>query len=101
MQDKNRIPEIDQTIEHAEKFMFGSHAVKGFHTLGHTTGHMVYHFEDQNIAFVDDTLFAMGCGRLFEGRPEQMLNSLDIIMSWSDETMLYCAHEYTQSIASI
>ena len=99
MQDKDRIPGIDQTIEHAEEFMFGSFAVKGFHTPGHTTGHMVYHFEDQNIAFVGDTIFAMGCGRLFEGTPEQMLNSLDIIMSWPGETMLYCAHEYTQSNA--
>jgi len=79
--------------------MFGSFAVKGLHTPGHTTGHMVYHFEDQNIAFVGDTIFAMGCGRLFEGTPEQMLNSLDIIMSWPGETMLYCAHEYTQSNA--
>jgi hydroxyacylglutathione hydrolase len=99
MQDKDRIPGIDQTIEHAEEFMFGSFAVKGLHTPGHTTGHMVYHFEDQNIAFVGDTIFAMGCGRLFEGTPEQMLNSLDIIMSWPGETMLYCAHEYTQSNA--
>lgn len=99
MQDKDRIPGIDQTIEHAEEFMFGSFTVKGFHTPGHTTGHMVYHFEDQNIAFVGDTIFAMGCGRLFEGTPEQMLNSLDIIMSWPGETMLYCAHEYTQSNA--
>jgi len=99
MQDKDRIPGIDQTIEHAEEFIFGSFAVKGLHTPGHTTGHMVYHFEDQNIAFVGDTIFAMGCGRLFEGTPEQMLNSLDIIMSWPGETMLYCAHEYTQSNA--
>jgi hydroxyacylglutathione hydrolase len=99
MQDKDRIPGIDQTIEHAEEFMFWSFAVKGLHTPGHTTGHMVYHFEDQNIAFVGDTIFAMGCGRLFEGTPEQMLNSLDIIMSWPGETMLYCAHEYTQSNA--
>ncbi len=99
MQDKDRIPGIDRTIEHAEEFEFGSFRVKGFHTPGHTTGHMVYHFEDQNIAFVGDTIFAMGCGRLFEGTPEQMLNSLDIIMSWPGETMLYCAHEYTQSNA--
>lgn len=97
--DKERIPGIDQTIEHAEEFMFGSFVVKGFHTPGHTTGHMVYHFESQNVAFVGDTIFAMGCGRLFEGTPEQMLNSLDIIMSWPGETMLYCAHEYTQSNA--
>ena len=66
---------------------------------GHTTGHMVYHFESEKIAFVGDTIFAMGCGRLFEGTPQQMLESLDLIMSWPDETMLYCAHEYTQANA--
>ena len=99
MQDKNRIPGIDQTIEHAEEFMFGSFVVKGFHTPGHTTGHMVYHFESQNVAFVGDTIFVMGCGRLFEGTPQQMLDSLDLIMSWPDETLLYCAHEYTQTNA--
>ena len=99
MQDKDRIPGIDQTIEHAEEFMFGSFVVKGFHTPGHTTGHMVYHFESQNVAFVGDTIFVMGCGRLFEGTPQQMLESLDLIMSWPDETLLYCAHEYTQTNA--
>ena len=97
--DKDRIPGIDITIEHGEKFNFGSFDVQAFHTPGHTTGHMVYHFESQNIAFVGDTIFAMGCGRLFEGTPEQMLKSLDLIMSWPDETLLYCAHEYTQTNA--
>ena len=60
---------------------------------------MVYHFESQNVAFVGDTIFVMGCGRLFEGTPQQMLESLDLIMSWPDETLLYCAHEYTQTNA--
>ena len=73
--------------------------IRDSHTPGHTTGHMVYHFKSQNIAFVGDTIFVMGCGRLFEGTPEQMLKSLDLIMSWPDETLLYCAHEYTQSNA--
>ena len=57
---------------------------------------MVYHFESEKIAFVGDTIFVMGCGRLFEGTPQQMIESLDLIMSWPDETLLYCAHEYTQ-----
>ena len=99
LQDKDRIPGIDLTIEHGQKFKFGSFEVKGFHTPGHTTGHMVYYFESEKIAFVGDTIFAMGCGRLFEGTPQQMLESLDLIMSWPDETMLYCAHEYTQTNA--
>ena len=99
LQDKDRIPGIDLAIEHAQEFKFGSFEVKGFHTPGHTTGHMVYHFESEKIAFVGDTIFAMGCGRLFEGTPQQMLESLDLIMSWPDETMLYCAHEYTQTNA--
>ena len=60
---------------------------------------MVYHFESEKIAFVGDTIFVMGCGRLFEGTPQQMVESLDLIMSWPDETMLYCAHEYTQANA--
>ena len=99
LQDKDRIPGIDLAIEHAQEFKFGSFEVKGFHTPGHTTGHMVYYFESEKIAFVGDTIFAMGCGRLFEGTPQQMLESLDLIMSWPDETMLYCAHEYTQTNA--
>ena len=60
---------------------------------------MVYHFESEKIAFVGDTIFVMGCGRLFEGTPQQMIESLDLIMSWPDETTLYCAHEYTQTNA--
>ena len=99
LQDKDRIPGIDLAIEHGQEFKFGSFEVKGFHTPGHTTGHMVYYFESEKIAFVGDTIFAMGCGRLFEGTPQQMLESLDLIMSWPDETMLYCAHEYTQTNA--
>ena len=99
LQDKDRIPGIDLAIEHGQEFKFGSSKVKGFHTPGHTTGHMVYYFESEKIAFVGDTIFAMGCGRLFEGTPQQMLESLDLIMSWPDETMLYCAHEYTQANA--
>ena len=97
--DQSRIPGIDQTIAHEEEFQFGEHKVKAFHTPGHTLGHMVYHFEEQSLAFVGDTLFAMGCGRLFEGTPSQMWTSLNIIKGWPDETKLYCAHEYTQANA--
>ena len=60
---------------------------------------MVYDFEEQSLAFVGDTLFAMGCGRLFEGTPEQMWSSLNIIKGWPEKTQLFCAHEYTQANA--
>ena len=98
--DQSRIPGIDQCIQHEEVFQFGEHKIKAFHTPGHTLGHMVYHFEDQSLAFVGDTLFVMGCGRLFEGTPEQMWSSLSIIKQWPGNTKLYCAHEYTQTNAN-
>ena len=64
---------------------------------GHTLGHVAYYFPDQNRIFVGDTLFALGCGRLFEGTPEMMWESLNKIMQLPDETIVYCAHEYTKS----
>ena len=66
---------------------------------GHTTGHIAYYFESEGIAFVGDTLFALGCGRLFEGTPEMMWNSLQKLMALPDDTVVYCAHEYTQANA--
>ena len=97
--DQQRIPGIDVAIGHREEFKFGNHKVVCYHTPGHTTGHVVYHFVNQKVAFVGDTLFAMGCGRLFEGTAEQMWSSLQLIMQWPDDTLLYCAHEYTQNNA--
>jgi hydroxyacylglutathione hydrolase len=66
---------------------------------GHTLGHIALVFDDDEVAFVGDTLFAMGCGRLFEGTPEQMFTSLSRLAGLPDETRLYCAHEYTLSNA--
>ncbi|MBT7753706.1 MAG: hydroxyacylglutathione hydrolase [Gammaproteobacteria bacterium] len=97
--DQERIPGIDKKVSHEEVFYYGNHKVISYHTPGHTTGHIVYHFENEKIAFVGDTIFAMGCGRLFEGTAEQMWNSLNIITNWPDETKLYCAHEYTKNNA--
>jgi hydroxyacylglutathione hydrolase len=62
---------------------------------GHTLGHIALIFDEDGIAFVGDTLFAMGCGRLFEGSPQQMFDSLQRLAELPDETRLYCAHEYT------
>ena len=70
-----------------------------FEVPGHTTGHIAYYFASENIAFVGDTLFALGCGRLFEGTPKMMWNSLQKLMALPDETVIYCAHEYTQANA--
>ena len=66
---------------------------------GHTLGHIAYIFHDDRVAFVGDTLFAMGCGRLFEGTPAQMHHSLGRFASLPDDFRLYCAHEYTLSNA--
>jgi len=97
--DARRIPGIDIQVGDGDVFEFGSHKAKVYDTPGHTRGHIVYHFADDDVAFVGDTLFAMGCGRLFEGTPEQMWTSLQKIMTWPDDTQVYCAHEYTQSNA--
>ncbi len=69
-------------------------------TPGHTLGHVIYHFADDGAAFVGDTIFAMGCGRLFEGTAEQMWSSLSVIAAFPPETKLYCAHEYTKANAA-
>jgi hydroxyacylglutathione hydrolase len=97
--DAARIPGIDILVDEAHPFRFGTNEVEVLNTPGHTTGHIVYRFRTHNMAFVGDTLFSMGCGRLFEGTPEQMWNSLQKIMQWPDHTLLYCAHEYTQNNA--
>ncbi len=66
---------------------------------GHTLGHIAYVFDEDNVAFVGDALFALGCGRLFEGTPQQMWASLQKLAALRDDATLYCAHEYTQSNA--
>jgi hydroxyacylglutathione hydrolase len=97
--DAGRIPGIDVQVGEGDELLFGAHRVRVFDTPGHTRGHIVYWFLDDEAAFVGDTLFAMGCGRLFEGTPAQMWSSLQKIMRWPATTRLYCAHEYTQANA--
>ena len=97
--DADRIPGIDVQVGEGDIFEFGDHQAIIHDTPGHTRGHIVFHFKEDKVAFVGDTLFAMGCGRLFEGTPEQMWNSLQKIMQWPDDTRIYCAHEYTQNNA--
>jgi len=97
--DAARIPGIDIEVGEGDVFSLGHHPVEVYDTPGHTRGHIVYHLPDDRAAFVGDTLFAMGCGRLFEGTPAQMWTSLQKLMRWPDETRIYCAHEYTQANA--
>ena len=97
--DAARIPGIDEQVGEGDEFYLGGHLVRVFDTPGHTRGHIVYHLPEDRVAFVGDTLFAMGCGRLFEGTPEQMWTSLQKLMQWPDDTSVYCAHEYTQANA--
>ncbi len=95
--DKDRIPGIDICVRDEEIFSFGQHEIMIAETPGHTSGHIAYYLADQNMAFVGDTLFSMGCGRLFEGSAKQMWESLQKLLQWPDQTMIYCAHEYTEN----
>lgn len=97
--DAGRIPGFDEGVSDGDEIRLGTRRVHVHETPGHTRGHIVYYFPDDGIAFVGDTLFAMGCGRLFEGTPEQMWASLGKIAAWPDDTRLYCAHEYTEANA--
>ncbi|RKQ68828.1 hydroxyacylglutathione hydrolase [Litorimonas taeanensis] len=94
---EGRIPGLDIGVGEADIFQFGHHDVKVWHTPGHTKDHIVYYVPDAEAIFVGDTLFAMGCGRLFEGTPLQMFESLKKLASLPPETKVYCAHEYTVS----
>lgn len=98
--DASRIPGIDVRVSDGETLSFGSTEAQVLETPGHTTGHIAYYFADDGVAFVGDTLFALGCGRLFEGTPEQMWTSLGKLMALPDDTVVYCAHEYTQANAA-
>lgn len=94
-----KIPGIDRAASDGDIVMLGASKAAVYDTPGHTAGHIIYHFADDNAAFVGDTIFAMGCGRLFEGTPAQMWASLSKIAALPPETKLYCAHEYTQANA--
>ncbi|WP_031432136.1 hydroxyacylglutathione hydrolase [Methylomarinum vadi] len=95
--DKHRIPGIDRTVEHGDKINLGEETFEIFATPGHTNGHIVYYCESSKALFCGDTLFSLGCGRLFEGTAEQMWNSLQLIKALPESTRIYCAHEYTKA----
>ena len=93
--DKHRIPGIDIMLEDNAKWTFGESSVKILHIPGHTLGHICFFFENEKIAFTGDTLFSLGCGRIFEGDHKLMLTSLNKIKKLPKNTKIYCGHEYS------
>ena len=93
------IPGRDVALTNGDTVRLGGHVGRVIDVPGHTLGHIAIVFDEDRVAFVGDTLFAMGCGRLFEGTPEQMHGSLQRIAALPNDTRLYCAHEYTLSNA--
>ncbi len=94
------IPGIDNRVSEGSEFSFGSHKVQVIETPGHTLGHVTYWLSGDGLAFVGDTLFSLGCGRLLEGDGEMMWKSLQKIMALPPETMIYCGHEYSHANAN-
>ena len=94
-QDKHRIPEIDILVKNNEIWKDGIFEAKVFHIPGHTLGHVCFYFFKENALFSGDTLFSLGCGRVFEGTHEEMFNSLQLIKNLPLNTEIYCGHEYT------
>lgn len=95
--DMHRIPGVDIELEEGTTFTFGGEEAQIIDTPGHTVGHIALYFPNSKALFCGDTLFSMGCGRLFEGTAEQMWNSFEKIMDLPDDTLIYPGHEYTQS----
>lgn len=95
--DRERIPALDIGVDESAPWQFGSHVARILEIPAHTRAHIAFVFADEGNAFTGDTLFAMGCGRLFEGTPQMMWSSLSKLMQLADDTRVYCGHEYTQS----
>ncbi|AOH83772.1 hydroxyacylglutathione hydrolase [Sphingomonas panacis] len=92
-----KIPTLDIELAEGDTVRLGSHVARVIAAPGHTAGHILFHLAQDATIFVGDTLFAMGCGRLFEGTPEQMFGNMQRLAALPAETSVYCAHEYTQS----
>ena len=97
--ERERIPTLDTFVGAGDVVRLGSHTAKVLAVPGHTAGHVAFHFADDALVFTGDTLFAMGCGRLFEGTPAQMWTNMQAYAAMPDETKVYGGHEYTQSNA--
>ena len=95
----SRIADMDRTVGQGDEVAVGGETARVFETPGHTSGHISFWFESSKALFCGDTLFALGCGRLFEGTPAQMWDSLSTLRDLPDDTSIYCGHEYTASNA--
>ena len=93
--EASKISGLDETYGDGDHFSFAGRRVDVIHTPGHTLGHVCYHMPGEKLLFAADTLFALGCGRLFEGTPKDMWTSLQKLMKLPDDTTVYCGHEYT------
>lgn len=98
--ESSKIPGIDLAVGEGDSYDFGSHTARIIETPGHTLGHIAYHFADDGLAFVGDTLFTLGCGRVFEGTMAQMWSAMEKLAALPEETVIYCGHEYTQANAA-
>ena len=94
-EDRNRIPKIDIFVRDNEIWKADNFEAKIYHTPGHTSGHIAFHFFNEKKIFTGDTLFSLGCGRIFEGTFKEMFNSLSKFKKLPKETEIYCGHEYT------
>ncbi len=92
-----KIPQVDNTVGGGDKLQFGGFAIDVIDTPGHTLGHISYFVPTAQVAFVADTLFAVGCGRVIEGTMEMMWESLEKLAALPDDTAIYCGHEYTEA----
>jgi hydroxyacylglutathione hydrolase len=97
--EAHRIPTLDRQVREGDKVSLGSLEAVVLEVPAHTAGHIAYHLPSEELVFVGDTLFAMGCGRLFEGTAEQMHANLQRLAQLPPQTLVYCAHEYTLSNA--
>ena len=93
--DKNRIPGIDKVLKDNQEFKIGELSFTTIFIPGHTMGHVAFYFEKEKLVFTGDTLFSLGCGRIFEGTYSQMFDSLVKLKNLPDDTKVYCGHEYT------
>jgi len=94
--DKNRIPGIDIELEDNQKFRVGNLNFETIFIPGHTSGHIAFYLKKEKIVFTGDTLFSLGCGRVFEGTHEEMFHSLIKLACLPSDTKVYCGHEYTR-----
>ncbi len=94
--DKDRIPGIDIALREKQNFKIGNASFEVIFIPGHTRGHIAFYFKNEKIIFTGDTLFSLGCGKVFEGTYEQMFRSLNKLKNLPIDTKIYCGHEYTK-----